>query len=71
MKVDDAKPGSNQPLSTLSRKLQASLDKTDKEQMPEVSGYRLVHFKSMVSAFELVCCQECGQQSVTFLELSF
>lgn len=36
VKVNDAKPGSNQPLSALSRKLQANLDKTDKEQMPEV-----------------------------------
>jgi len=77
VKVDDAKPsGSNQPLSASSRKLQVDLDKTDKkpklkEQMPEVSGYRLVDLKSLVSAFELVCCQECGQQTVTLRELSF
>ena len=77
MKVDDATPsGSNQPLSASSRKLEVDLDKTDKkpklkEQMPEVSGYRLVDLKSLVSAFELVCCQECGQQTVTLRELSF
>ena len=39
--------------------------------MPEVSGYRIVDMISLASVFELVCCKECLEQSVTLQELSF